>query len=95
MACSATARSSSRRCSLGSSGLSRPSWSSAILASEKYRDSDHTSSCSHVTAPTRRVSEASDGKTCTTLDPRLVSLLVRSWRLLVRRRFQWEGGKSR
>ena len=43
----------------------------------------------------RTSSELSDGKTCTTRERRLISLLARSCTLLVRRRFRCDGGKSR
>ena len=69
--------------------------SSFILASEKYLDSCHISSCSHMTAPARRTSEPVDGNTCTTRDLRFISLFVLSCTLLVRRRFQCACGKSR
>ena len=39
--------------------------------------------------------DATDGNICITRDLRFISPLVRSCRLLVRRRFQWLGGKSR
>ena len=43
----------------------------------------------------RRASEPVEGNTCTTRDLRFISRLVLSCTLLVRRRFQWAGGKSR
>ena len=66
-----------------------------MTRSEKCLERDHSSSWSHMTAPARRSGDAADGNTCTTRDLRFISLLVRSCRLLVRRRFQWLGGKSR
>ncbi len=66
-----------------------------MTRSEKYLDRDHASSRSHMTAPARRSSEATDGNTCTTRDLRPISRLVRPCRLLVRRRSRWLGGRSR
>ena len=48
-----------------------------------------------MTAPASRTSDAVEGNACTTLDLRFISRFVRSWTLLVRRRFQCDGGKSR
>lgn len=48
-----------------------------------------------MTAPASRTSHAVEGSACTTLDLRFISRFVRSWTLLVRRRFQCDGGKSR
>ena len=73
----------------GSSG------SSDMTRSEKHLDRDHASSWLHMTAPASRSSDATDGSSCTTRDLRFISLLVRSCRLLVRKRFQWPGGMSR
>lgn len=52
------------------------------------------SSCSRMTMPASLSRNLADGNTCTTLDLRFVSLLVRSWRLLLRSLFQWPCGKS-
>ena len=74
----------------------RPSSSSSpVFASEKHLDSCHISFCSHMTAPASCTGDAVERNACTTLDLRLISRLVRSWTLLVRRRFQCDGGKSR
>lgn len=86
MACSDTSMGSSLRSSFGGSGLGQSSQSSAILLSEKQSDPDHSSSRSHNTAPTRRSGDAKDVNTCTALDLRPVSPLVRSRTLFVRRR---------
>lgn len=45
-----------------------PSQSSFILASEKFLDSCHISSCSHMTAPASRTSVPVEGSICTTRD---------------------------
>lgn len=62
--------------------------------SEKYLDSCHISSCSRMIAPARRTSDAVEGSAYTPLDLRFISRLVCSWTLLVRRRFQRDGGKQ-
>ena len=66
--------------------------SSPVFASEKHLDSCHISSRSHMTAPASRTGDAVERNACTTLDLRLISRLVRSLTLLVRRRFQCDGG---
>lgn len=71
-------RSSRSRSSEGATGSCLSSQGSEILCSEKYRDSPHASSRSHMTAPTSLAGDASDGKTRATLDLRLISLSVRS-----------------
>ena len=75
--------------------LSAASCISAILLSEKYREEDHVSAWSHMTAPAILSRDFSDGNTWTTLALRLISRLARSCTLLVRSRFQCDGGKSR
>ena len=54
-----------------------------------------STSCSHMTAPASRTSDPVDGNTWTTRDLRFIPLFVLSCTLLVRRRFQCVGGKSR
>lgn len=75
---------------LGSVMTARP-----ILLFEKWREPDHVLAWSRMTEPTCRSGELSDEKTCSTRERRLISLLSRSRTLLVRRRFQCDGGKSR
>lgn len=75
------------------SASSRPD-SIIFLASEKYLDSCHISSCSLMIAPAGRTSNAVERNTCTTFYLRFISRLILSCTLLVRWRFQWVGGKS-
>ena len=80
--------------SLPGEGAGSAVQSSAMFLSEKYLDSPQASSCSHMTMLASLSRSLADGNTCTTLDLCFVSLLVRSWRLLVCSLFQWPCGKS-
>ena len=65
MARSTTSLSSSS--DLGSAPPAPPACSYAILASEKWRARDHSSSSSHITARARRSSDSTEGKVSATL----------------------------
>ena len=82
-------------CSPEASALSGASCISTILLSEKQREPDHASAWSHMTAPASLSNDSSDGNAYTTRDLCLVLRLARSCTLLVRRRFQCDGGKPR
>lgn len=76
-------------------GASPGPGSSRILTSEKYLEDAHASSRSHMAAPASLISDAIEGNTCAIRDLRFISLLARSWTLLVLSLFQCDGGKSR
>ena len=78
MACLAMRRSSSCRPLVGGVCLGLSPQGSEIFFSERWRDSGHPSSRSHITAPTRRVRDPTEGGTCTTRLLRLVSPSVPS-----------------
>lgn len=65
-----------------------------VSLGEVSRLAPQASSCSHMTMLASLSRSLADGNTCTTLDLCFVSLLVRSWRLLVCSLFQWPCGKS-
>ena len=62
---------------------------------EMYLRLDQSSSRSAHTAPTRRSTDSTLGKTWTTRDLRFISLFMRSCTLLVRMRLRCSAGKSR
>ncbi len=72
---------------------SRRSKAFAIDGLLKYLLVDQSSSCSASTVPTRRTSDAVEGKTCTTRERLLISLLMRSCTLLVQSRLLRSLGK--
>nr|WP_233547442.1 hypothetical protein [Collinsella sp. AM24-1] len=61
---------------------------------KRHLDSCHASSCSLMTEPARRISDAVEGNACTTLDLHFISRFVCSWTLVMRKRFLCDSGKS-